>query len=68
MFLYIALVDLVNFYSKSLIFSRLFFQLPTLLTDGEVELKRFLVVNTGFISGIAIMFLLALFEDNIKGI
>ncbi|CAF3431381.1 unnamed protein product [Rotaria sp. Silwood1] len=49
MFLYIALADL----------------LPTLLTDGELELKHFLVVNIGFLFGIAIMFLLALFEDKI---
>ncbi|CAF3688233.1 unnamed protein product [Rotaria socialis] len=47
MFLYIALADL----------------LPTLLADGEVKLKRFLVVNIGFLFGITIMFLLAIFED-----
>ncbi|CAF0902775.1 unnamed protein product [Adineta steineri] len=49
MFLYIALVDL----------------LPTLLADGQVEFKRFIVVNIGFLLGIVIMFLLALFEDSI---
>ncbi|CAF2862303.1 unnamed protein product [Rotaria sp. Silwood2] len=49
MFLYIALADL----------------LPTLLADGEIELKHFLVVNIGFLFGITIMFLLALFEDKI---
>ena len=49
MFLYIALVDL----------------LPTLLADGQVEFKRFLVVNIGFLLGIAIMFFLALFEDSL---
>ena len=49
MFLYIALVDL----------------LPTLLADGQVELKRFIVVNIGFLLGIAIMFFLALFEDSL---
>ncbi|CAF0781891.1 unnamed protein product [Adineta steineri] len=52
MFLYIALVDL----------------LPTLLADGEFEFKRFLVVNIGFIFGITMMFLLALFEDKIMGL
>ncbi len=49
MFLYIALVDL----------------LPTLLADGQVDAKRFLVVNIGFLLGIAMMFLLALFEDSL---
>ncbi len=49
MFLYIALVDL----------------LPTLLADGQVEFKRFILVNIGFLLGIAIMFLLALFEDSL---
>lgn len=49
MFLYISLVDL----------------LPTLLADGQVEWKRFLVVNIGFLLGITIMFLLALFEDSL---
>lgn len=49
MFLYIALVDL----------------LPTLLADGQVEFKRFIVVNIGFLLGITIMFFLALFEDSL---
>jgi hypothetical protein len=49
MFLYIALVDL----------------LPTLLADGQVEFKRFILVNIGFLLGIVIMFLLALFEDSL---
>ncbi|CAF0982085.1 unnamed protein product [Rotaria sordida] len=49
MFLYIALVDL----------------LPTLLADGQVDFKRFIVVNIGFLLGITIMFLLALFEDSL---
>ncbi|CAF4902304.1 unnamed protein product, partial [Rotaria sp. Silwood1] len=49
MFLYIALVDL----------------LPTLLADGQVDFKRFIVVNIGFLLGIGIMFLLALFEDSL---
>ncbi|CAF1169072.1 unnamed protein product [Adineta ricciae] len=49
MFLYIALVDL----------------LPTLLTDGEIEPKEFFVVNIGFLFGISMMFLLAIFEDKI---
>ncbi|CAM4777468.1 unnamed protein product [Rotaria magnacalcarata] len=49
MFLYIALVDL----------------LPTLLADGQVEFKRFIFVNIGFLLGIAIMFFLALFEDSL---
>jgi hypothetical protein len=43
----------------------IFFQLPTLLTDGEIELKRFLVVNIGFLFGITVMFLIAIYEDAI---
>ncbi|CAF3595987.1 unnamed protein product [Rotaria sordida] len=49
MFLYIALADL----------------LPTLLADEEIKFKHFLVVNIGFLFGITVMFLLALFEDQI---
>lgn len=49
MFLYIALVDL----------------LPTLLSDGKFKLKRFIVVNCGFLFGVTVMFLLAIFEDEI---
>ncbi|CAF2059868.1 unnamed protein product [Rotaria magnacalcarata] len=49
MFLYIALVDL----------------LPTLLTDTNFKCRRFICVNIGFLIGIAIMFLLAIFEDKL---
>ncbi|CAF1181474.1 unnamed protein product [Adineta ricciae] len=49
MFLYIALVDL----------------LPTLLPEGRIELKRFILVNIGFLFGIAIMFVLAIVEDKL---
>jgi len=50
----------------NIIVSLLFFQLPTLLADGNIKLKRFLVINSGFLFGITVMFLLALFEDKIK--
>lgn len=43
-------------------------QLPTLLSDGAMELKLFLVVNSGFIFGVVFMFLLAIFEDYITEI
>ena len=69
MFLYIALVDLVSllleYLNKYFIISIVFFQLPTLLTDGKIELKRFFVVNIGFLFGIIVMFLIAIYEDNI---
>ena len=41
------------------------FQLPTLLPEGRIELKRFILVNIGFLIGIAIMFVLAVFEDKL---
>ncbi|CAF1260905.1 unnamed protein product [Rotaria sp. Silwood1] len=49
MFIYIALVDL----------------LPALLSHNRTNIKRFVIVNIGIITGIAIMFVLALFEDSL---
>ncbi|CAF2862346.1 unnamed protein product [Rotaria sp. Silwood2] len=49
MFIYIALVDL----------------LPALLSHNQTDLKRFILVNIGILVGIAIMFILALFEDTL---
>ncbi len=43
----------------------LLFQLPTLLPDGQIELKRFICINIGFLIGIAIMFILAIFEERL---
>jgi len=57
---------LLEIYWMNIIVSLLFFQLPTLLADGNIKLKRFLVINSGFLFGITVMFLLALFEDKIK--
>ncbi|CAF0849164.1 unnamed protein product [Rotaria sordida] len=52
MFLYIALVDL----------------LPTLISDRNFQFRRFICVNIGFLIGVIIMFLLAVFEDKIIGL
>ncbi|CAF3948376.1 unnamed protein product [Rotaria sp. Silwood2] len=52
MFLYIALADL----------------LPTLISDRNFQFRRFICVNMGFLIGVAIMFLLAVFEDKIVGL
>ena len=43
----------------------LLFQLPTLLPEEHIELKRFILVNIGFLGGIAILFILAIFEDKL---
>jgi hypothetical protein len=35
------------------------------MPEGHLELKRFILVNIGFLVGIAIMFILAIFEDQL---
>ncbi len=54
-----------KFYLQKLKNTLLLFQLPTLLPEGRIELKRFILVNIGFLVGIVIMFILAIFEDTL---
>jgi hypothetical protein len=65
MFLYIALVDLVSLKYTYFIIDHFLFQLPTLLPSGRIRLKRFICVNIGFLTGIAIMFVLVIFEEKL---
>jgi hypothetical protein len=37
-----------------------------LLSDGEFQLKRFAVVNVGFLFGITLMFLMPIVEEGLE--
>ena len=37
------------------------------MADGQLSVKRFIVVNSGFLFGITIMFLLPILEDYVHG-